>query len=202
MCIFHEILNRYLLSVIYWHENWIFSVGRLFSIGGLFILIWIVTARRLGAGVKVSVSSTLIAPGGGGLRAACTRQLHYFVTHTQKSGVHDQRVTVTESPIFADFRILANRTNNIRDLSRIPFIEINSFNRLSVSKLTRNIIMDIRAVVAQSVERVATLDGRGIGVRVPVGSRIFSFPYRPYRLWGPSSLLSNWYLRGGGGLQW
>jgi hypothetical protein len=29
------------------------------------------------------------------------------------------------------------------------------------------------------------LDGRGVGVRVPVGSRIFSSPCRPYRLWGP-----------------
>jgi hypothetical protein len=31
----------------------------------------------------------------------------------------------------------------------------------------------------------------GIGVRVQVGSRIFSSPRRPDRLWGPPSLLSN-----------
>jgi hypothetical protein len=37
------------------------------------------------------------------------------------------------------------------------------------------------------------LDDRGIGVRVPVGSRIFSSPQRPYRHWGPLSLLSNGY---------
>jgi hypothetical protein len=37
------------------------------------------------------------------------------------------------------------------------------------------------------------LDDRGVGVRVPVGSRIFSSPRRPDRLWGPSSLLSNRY---------
>jgi hypothetical protein len=37
------------------------------------------------------------------------------------------------------------------------------------------------------------LDDRGIGVRVPVGSRIFSSPRRPDRLWGPPSLLSNGY---------
>jgi hypothetical protein len=34
------------------------------------------------------------------------------------------------------------------------------------------------------------LDDRGIGVRVPVGSRIFFSPRRPDQLWGPSSLLS------------
>jgi hypothetical protein len=39
------------------------------------------------------------------------------------------------------------------------------------------------------------LDDRGIGVRVPVGSRVFSSPCRPDRLWGPPSLLSNGYQR-------
>jgi hypothetical protein len=38
------------------------------------------------------------------------------------------------------------------------------------------------------------LEDRGVRVRVPVGSRIFSFPRRPYRLWGPSSFLPNGYL--------
>jgi hypothetical protein len=37
------------------------------------------------------------------------------------------------------------------------------------------------------------LDGRGIGVRVPVGTIFFSSPRRPDRFWGPSSLLSNGY---------
>jgi hypothetical protein len=37
------------------------------------------------------------------------------------------------------------------------------------------------------------LDNRGFGVRVPVGSTIFSSPRRPERLWGPPSLLSNSY---------
>jgi hypothetical protein len=36
------------------------------------------------------------------------------------------------------------------------------------------------------------VDDRGVGVRVPVGSRIFS-PHRPDRLWAPPSLLSNGY---------
>jgi hypothetical protein len=42
------------------------------------------------------------------------------------------------------------------------------------------------ARIVQSVQRLATgLVYRGVGVRVPVGSRIFTFPYRPDRLWGP-----------------
>jgi hypothetical protein len=49
-----------------------------------------------------------------------------------------------------------------------------------------------------SVVGVATgygLDDRGVGVRLPVGSRIFSSPCRPDRLWGSPNLLSNGYRR-------
>jgi hypothetical protein len=38
------------------------------------------------------------------------------------------------------------------------------------------------------------LDDRGVGVRVPVGSRIFTPPFRSDRLWGPSNLPSSGYL--------
>jgi hypothetical protein len=37
------------------------------------------------------------------------------------------------------------------------------------------------------------LDDRGVEVRVPVGSRIFSSPHCPDGLWGPPRLLSNGY---------
>jgi hypothetical protein len=37
------------------------------------------------------------------------------------------------------------------------------------------------------------LDDQRVGVRVPVGSRIFSSPRCPDRLWGPPNLLSNGY---------
>jgi hypothetical protein len=37
------------------------------------------------------------------------------------------------------------------------------------------------------------LDDQGVGVRVPVGSRIFSSPSRPDQFWGPPSLLFNGY---------
>jgi hypothetical protein len=47
-----------------------------------------------------------------------------------------------------------------------------------------------------SVVGIATsygLDDRGVGIRDPVGSRIFSSTRRPDKLWGPPSLLSYWY---------
>jgi hypothetical protein len=37
------------------------------------------------------------------------------------------------------------------------------------------------------------LDDRKVGVRIPVGPRIFSSPRRPEWLWGPPNLLSNRY---------
>jgi hypothetical protein len=37
------------------------------------------------------------------------------------------------------------------------------------------------------------LDDRGVGIRVPVGPRIFSSLCRPDWLWGPPSFLSNGY---------
>jgi hypothetical protein len=37
------------------------------------------------------------------------------------------------------------------------------------------------------------MDDRGVGVRVPVGSRIFSSPRRPDLLLGPPNLVSNGY---------
>jgi hypothetical protein len=52
------------------------------------------------------------------------------------------------------------------------------------------------SVSRDSVVGIATsygLDDQEVGVRVPVGSRIFSSPRRPDRLWGPPNLLSNGY---------
>jgi hypothetical protein len=56
--------------------------------------------------------------------------------------------------------------------------------------------MDLRTRSQVSAVGIATnygLDDRGVGVRVPVGSSIFSSPDRPDRLWGPPNLLSNGY---------
>jgi hypothetical protein len=51
--------------------------------------------------------------------------------------------------------------------------------------------------VRDSAVGIATgygLDDRGVGVRVPVWSRVFSSSRRQDRLWGPPNLLSNGYL--------
>jgi hypothetical protein len=37
------------------------------------------------------------------------------------------------------------------------------------------------------------LDDRGVGVRVPVGSKMFTSPCSPDRFWGPPSFLTNGY---------
>jgi hypothetical protein len=58
--------------------------------------------------------------------------------------------------------------------------------------------MDERGRSRESVVGIATgygLDDRGVGVRVPVFSRIFSSSRRPDRLWGQPNLLSNGYRR-------
>jgi hypothetical protein len=57
-----------------------------------------------------------------------------------------------------------------------------------------NLYIDSRSS-SVSIESRYELDDLTIGVRVPLGSRIVSSPYRPNRLWGPHSLLSNWQLR-------
>jgi hypothetical protein len=44
-----------------------------------------------------------------------------------------------------------------------------------------------------SIATIYGLDDREVGVRVPVGSRIFTSPNRPDRLRGPPNLLSNGY---------
>jgi hypothetical protein len=46
---------------------------------------------------------------------------------------------------------------------------------------------------AVCIETAYGLDDRGVGVRVPVWSRIFSSPLRPDRLWDPPSLVSSGY---------
>jgi hypothetical protein len=54
-----------------------------------------------------------------------------------------------------------------------------------------------RRSIRDSVVGTATgyrLDDRGVWIRVPVGSTIFSSPSRPDQLWGPPYLLSNGYL--------
>jgi hypothetical protein len=51
-------------------------------------------------------------------------------------------------------------------------------------------------MIRDSVVGIATgyrLNDRGVGVRVPIGSKIFSSPRHPDQLWSPTNLLSNGY---------
>jgi hypothetical protein len=59
---------------------------------------------------------------------------------------------------------------------------------------TGNVTTALSHVISVSTHTTGYgLGNRGVEVRVPVGSRIFSSPRRPDRLWGPPSLLSNGY---------
>jgi hypothetical protein len=60
--------------------------------------------------------------------------------------------------------------------------------------LFTDVVSDLNTVgIATGYE----LDDKGVGVRVPIGSRVFSSPCRPDRLWDPPNLLSNEYWGGG-----
>jgi hypothetical protein len=64
---------------------------------------------------------------------------------------------------------------------------------LTISKgVVSNLILALFEGRVWGLRRRYGLDERGVGVRVPVGSRIFS-SRRPHQLWGPPSLLSNGY---------
>jgi hypothetical protein len=66
-------------------------------------------------------------------------------------------------------------------------LELNSKNLQNLLPFP-NLIM-----IPLSIATDYGLDDREVGVRVPVGSRIFSSPNRPDRLWGPPNLLTNGY---------
>jgi hypothetical protein len=63
-------------------------------------------------------------------------------------------------------------------------------------RLAQQKLAIVSATLRDSVVGIATsygLDDQGVGVRVPVGSRIFSSPRSSDRLWGPPNLITNWY---------
>jgi hypothetical protein len=56
--------------------------------------------------------------------------------------------------------------------------------------------LQVRLTYTTDVVGIATsygLEGRGVEVQAPVGSRIFSYPRPPDPLWGPPNLLTNGY---------
>jgi hypothetical protein len=69
--------------------------------------------------------------------------------------------------------------------------DVSQTNRILFWRKLQDLMMS-----RDSVVDIATgygLDDRGVGVLVPVVSRIFSFPHRSDWHWGPPSLLSNRY---------
>jgi hypothetical protein len=78
----------------------------------------------------------------------------------------------------------------------LPFSSLNVCNNdwfiLLVLYCTLSILWSRQESRDSSVTGYALNEG-GVRVRVPVRSRIFSFPRCPDRLWGPPSLLSNGY---------
>jgi hypothetical protein len=72
--------------------------------------------------------------------------------------------------------------------------QANPVNTLTPHSFT--IHFNIILLSRDSVVGIATaygLDDRGVGVRIPVGARIFSSSRRPDRLWSPPDLLPNGY---------
>jgi hypothetical protein len=82
--------------------------------------------------------------------------------------------------------------------SELPFISVfhcPNLGELSISSLhSLNLIYTTHETIlsALSICHVVLID-QGVGVRVPVGPKIFTLPCRPDRLWGPPTLLSDGY---------
>jgi hypothetical protein len=79
---------------------------------------------------------------------------------------------------------------------RTPFYTMQINSTFCCSKIQYNTILLPKPGSRDSSVGIATsygLDDQGVRVRVPVGSRIFSSPRRPDRLWDTPSLLSNGY---------
>jgi hypothetical protein len=71
------------------------------------------------------------------------------------------------------------------------FINITMYN-IYLDPITKLSTSDIFIKSGDSSVGIATsygLHGRGVGIRAPVASSIFSSPRHPDRLWGPPSLL-------------
>jgi hypothetical protein len=71
---------------------------------------------------------------------------------------------------------------------------VTSLTALSVCE--HSICLCVCVLSRDSVVGITTgyvLEDREVGVQVPVGSRIFTFPCRPDRLWGPPNLLYSGY---------
>jgi hypothetical protein len=85
-------------------------------------------------------------------------------------------------------------TEHLQDTNRVDYLRIHV--RLLSTVMWHCVVRNNVLPQYSGVVGIATgygLDDRGIGVRVLVGSRIFSSPRRRDRLWGASNLLYNGY---------
>jgi hypothetical protein len=93
----------------------------------------------------------------------------------------------TLSPPSGKRSIMLSQATELADL------RISIFMKLEASS---EIMFIMLIIIQDSVVGIVTsygLDDQEVGVRIPIGSRMFSSPYRPDRLWGPPNLLSNGY---------
>jgi hypothetical protein len=112
------------------------------------------------------------------LRVFLLLRIHGAAAHFQ----HD--IDETQTLIYI---ILAPKLTLIR--IKTPTCVMTRYRNQLILKI---ILIRIHIMSRDSVVGIATgygLDDRGVGVRVPVGSRIFPSPCCPDRLWGPPSLL-------------
>jgi hypothetical protein len=95
---------------------------------------------------------------------------------------------------FISFQELA-AVDSDTDLLQTPLVILyQTVQTVTIYKTDNYISLLMRSL--DSSVGIATsygLDDRGVGVRVPVGSRIFSSPRRPNQLWDSPNLLSNGY---------
>jgi hypothetical protein len=134
------------------------------------------------------------------------RQEHFRSRATKAAKFSQQKVMDVSGPpwtIFL-FRTITNAPHSLwvacwqSSASNTPLTSFDCVILLITRKIIILRLILIRSAfgsVRSAVGRTAgygTDDGE-VGVRVPMGSRIFTSSYRPDRFWGPPGLLSNGY---------
>jgi hypothetical protein len=107
-------------------------------------------------------------------------------------------VTAVESTIFGDevstiYQLISSgKQTRISHMRNIVF-EVPKTYILSFIKFIKLRKCKISRDSSVSTATGYGLDDTGLGVRVPVESRIFSSPRRPNQLWGPPNIVPNGY---------